>query len=1211
MPREGHAATLVDDVIYLFGGRGVDGKDLGDLAAFKITNQRWYMFQNMGPCPTGRSGHALSAVKERIFVLGGESFSSNKGDDPSIMYILDTSKIKYPGDVPGSKPPQNPPPRQIMRKVSSSQMGDSHLNGPPQSRQIIQNHDAKAAVRAQSPMNAGDDEAYYRRQRAASPMSQAYQAGSNINQVATARSMLPQERQQSFNQQSNSVNGYANNGPPNNTVRNTISDVRNTTSPDYDADLTYARQDGRRAPLSQNGVLATDPRHEAARSISPESRNMGASRNGPTSVQEDRGSPPKPAEPLNNSKALNGVHQSDIRSASPQLGNNAKGYKHPADAFYYPGQRPNAATPMSGPTPRLTDEQSARDALHAKDGQLSLMKRKQLWLKAQLSLAQKHGFVPTGTFRDSIDDQHASQDDVEDEQMDVGEVGTEKYKIVQTILRLKQELRRSKMMLASNAQSASQRITDAETARGTAIQEAAYLKAKVSALQSNSQSDFARIEASRTSELERRLAEVIGERDMLRDRAEALADALSHEKRSHDSTRQHAAELNARAKSAEESHSRALDDVAGLHTRANKAEDGLREHASRMAEALSQMQRHQNDASELRLQVNALQTSQADHQRTIEHANSALTASNGRADEAEALWQQARQDIAHLEMETSRLRAELDAKQREVEIAGGRAEEMERLWLKSKEEAEAARTAMRGGMEELLTKNREMHSSGGRSGDSSLGRLTQLEDELASMRILHRKTSESANAAQTSLSEAMSRIAQLEANHARSRSEAASVKQKLALALDQHRDMKEREATKEQQLLESTRKAELLEIRARTLKDFAAEQGLLIEDDAVTGQDVGSSKSMHVQNLEKMLSEKDQRLADLEAMHASTRDELSRMQGAHADVDARARALHSEVERLQSLQVASASNVSQRSDLEEKIRVLEQEVTETNETNQQKMQQLESEYQTAVHYVKRTERMMRLMKEELTKHKTESSHLAIELERVEHEKSEMQSRLADNTTVAGSRLLNDSNDKSHNDTMTKDRDRRIEQLELEVEQMRKSLASSQHELEETLQLNETLNSELDTALRSPPGKSKSGGVVLGEDHNDTGALAERTKWADQRMRYEEEMNESRRLRTRLEEENHNLEQRLRESENKISILLDQMESTVDSYRTIEGDIMSGEHGGEPHVQKSVDRNSRVLDSLAHELDAIKSQWETSHEIPDFHAHGGTPAASEP
>lgn len=37
-PREGHSAALVDDVIYVYGGRNVDGKDLGDLGAFKISS---------------------------------------------------------------------------------------------------------------------------------------------------------------------------------------------------------------------------------------------------------------------------------------------------------------------------------------------------------------------------------------------------------------------------------------------------------------------------------------------------------------------------------------------------------------------------------------------------------------------------------------------------------------------------------------------------------------------------------------------------------------------------------------------------------------------------------------------------------------------------------------------------------------------------------------------------------------------------------------------------------------------------------------------------------------------------------------------------------------------------------------------------------------------------------------------------------------------
>lgn len=38
-PCEGHAAALVDDVMYVFGGRGVDGTNLGDLTAFKLSSE--------------------------------------------------------------------------------------------------------------------------------------------------------------------------------------------------------------------------------------------------------------------------------------------------------------------------------------------------------------------------------------------------------------------------------------------------------------------------------------------------------------------------------------------------------------------------------------------------------------------------------------------------------------------------------------------------------------------------------------------------------------------------------------------------------------------------------------------------------------------------------------------------------------------------------------------------------------------------------------------------------------------------------------------------------------------------------------------------------------------------------------------------------------------------------------------------------------------
>lgn len=91
------------------------------------------MFQNMGPSPTGRSGHAMASVGPKVFVLGGESFTPTKSEDPSLVHILDTSACPFPTLSPRSglthltehikyPSPKDPPPQ------------SSHVSNPSLSR---------------------------------------------------------------------------------------------------------------------------------------------------------------------------------------------------------------------------------------------------------------------------------------------------------------------------------------------------------------------------------------------------------------------------------------------------------------------------------------------------------------------------------------------------------------------------------------------------------------------------------------------------------------------------------------------------------------------------------------------------------------------------------------------------------------------------------------------------------------------------------------------------------------------------------------------------------------------------------------------------------------------------------------------------------------------------------------------------------------------
>jgi Kelch motif len=51
------------------------------------------MFNNLGPSPSARSGHAMASVDGKVFVLGGHSAMPSKTEDHSVIHILDTSSF--------------------------------------------------------------------------------------------------------------------------------------------------------------------------------------------------------------------------------------------------------------------------------------------------------------------------------------------------------------------------------------------------------------------------------------------------------------------------------------------------------------------------------------------------------------------------------------------------------------------------------------------------------------------------------------------------------------------------------------------------------------------------------------------------------------------------------------------------------------------------------------------------------------------------------------------------------------------------------------------------------------------------------------------------------------------------------------------------------------------------------------------------------------
>ena len=56
-----------------------------------MADRIWYEFTNMGPAPSGGSGHVMAAVGNKLFVLGGQAVKMDKTEDHDVVHVLETN----------------------------------------------------------------------------------------------------------------------------------------------------------------------------------------------------------------------------------------------------------------------------------------------------------------------------------------------------------------------------------------------------------------------------------------------------------------------------------------------------------------------------------------------------------------------------------------------------------------------------------------------------------------------------------------------------------------------------------------------------------------------------------------------------------------------------------------------------------------------------------------------------------------------------------------------------------------------------------------------------------------------------------------------------------------------------------------------------------------------------------------------------------------
>ncbi|KAG0035138.1 Negative regulator of mitotic exit [Podila clonocystis] len=1098
--RQGHSVAVLDDTMYIFGGMNHEDQLLGELCAFKFNERKWLSFPNILDGATPRSEHAMCCIGDKIYILGGQLDLNANNEDAGTIYVLDTNKIRFgEPSIVGSQrsgydvdvrhegqernSPYNDHPDQGKRFQQLYQQQQQHQQKMERQGSYTGAQDQQNARASESPSRlslefaesthvarrrtigkpAGfsvheieprgsqsideirrnnsqqqirqEDSEYYERDAPQGPSQQ---------QPHSSQGNYDYEDDRAYGDRSASGNGYHRNNQSNNSLPS-----RNNTGSQLD--LNRQGSNANLDALNRAGSYASSNNMQTAMRMS---------------VEPSQRTPLRIVNPDGHQRDHSHLDQSSA-SASPSISSE---------------QTHSVATPTTVASSHALPSKST------KDNEIKDLKQREQWLLAEVSMARKKiGDRPLSMAIMALEDE-----------LEACEVGSDKYRIMQALLDVKAELERSRTTIATQAQSASNKVREAERVRTSALQEAAYLKAKVSALQTGEVSSLVATETARATDLEKRLAAAaqLSQYDTI----------LEHERLSRESAEEREREACSRADDAQKAHTRALSELSTLHERVSSAEAEVREWEARSATSEAGLSSYQQQSTALFSQISTLKTT-VDHQKkSLEKAKLAYSVANDRAEQADRNWTLSRQEMDQTQMDLANVRADMDRAQREADHWKAKSKDVEKLWAKSKSENEALRTTL----EEEMNANdlqANQHASGpnsptitsnDRKHDSimaitSASRLAELEHELGSLRVLLKESQARAAKANKELSDTMVRISQLELTSMASRAETASAQRRLTESKDQVAMLQAQLIRKEEALEEMSREQENHEVQLGLLRGVMKENGLLAEDlmlEALSLQANGESAPVG-QNWKNKAQDAEKRAAEAE------------------------------------IQI--------------------KEMLDAQKQQKQKIQQLEADYQTAVHYAEGSESNLQRLKEEAQKARNE-----LEIIKKQQKSNENVTELEDELAQVH-RQLHEAHERSLqleqqvDEMSTRSQpNSKLQDLERSLAQTREMLEQSQYDLEQAHEMNKSTGQELEDALRALKSQKK-----------DT-----QSKNQQQRQQELEAVVENAQQTIQsLQESNQVLENQLRASENKISLLLDNFhgaDSVRNSVISLSG--MSGING---------------------------------------------------
>ena len=1148
--------------MYIFGGRTEEGADLGDLAAFRITSRRWYTFQNMGPSPSPRSGHSMTAFGKQIIVLAGEPSSAPRdATELSLVYMLDTAKIRYPNDqqiqqtpsgerVPGNRRPsaertapplRGPVPRDGAREVPAGN-NDGLRRKFSGSRESMANREAVQGMGPRGPDLSMMNGPPHGMPQGPPPQGPPPGSGSRLPRSAATQSPGPPPLQQAPQPRSNGVAPVTGPGSTGSRSRTPTRDTRSPYGQPIDTSRSESYEKERSSPVvspisgeSSKGALNNRPvspimngrrtptaQQQPQRVMSPmvdaeEAQIMDA---GGTRSRSRQAAPEDSYEDLQNFPAPT---QQPPREPSPF--DDSPDETPPSRNYIRQESRNQESRNQESrnlvrpdiPDPEETRQRQQLDDLanqqEALISELEAMRTRNAWFESELALAREAGYQPSPSQSSFLEHEKAAQSFDDDDRP-----------LVEALIAMRSQLAEVQGSLDARVDAAAQEVAAIEQQRDVAIREAAYAKAKLAAhggggsVANTPQSEGTSKDLDsedRSSDIARKLATALATQNELRATIQAMTMEIQTEKQARELAEGTAEVAQRRAADFDQSYN--PGELESLRRELHESSMTARAHATQKAEVHSRAEQLEVDKNELSRRLDEALENANQHSVTFGSLHEAVTASNDKASLLESKLEEERGQRELLDQKLLQLRAEHEERTAELDVTSRKLKDAEELVETHANEARTHRTAVLSGLETL-----KMRSTDARSDPMAEERVTVLRQQVENAHDLVRQNQTYADAAAEKLRGAEERIAGLEAYQEQTSRENLNARKQLHETIREHQALQSKHNEVLQQFESHQHDASVLTVQHTALKELLDERG------ASRGSRLNTPDQNRMRELE-------QQLEDSLRAHEETR---------------------------------SASDTRMQ---------------EADQVYREKLEQLEADYQSAVHYVKGTEKMLKRMKDELTKYKGENRELRKEVETAQRSRSE---RSLDPEAAA-----------------EWEQERQL--LRREIGEMQESVKDTVSQLERQM---EEVQSELYDARQQRDFYR----------HNNDQAQQQMSQ-LQQQARSELEQ---------LKNENSMLESRAMDAEQKVTLLLDQVDTRVTNYRRQSQQMANGHHsrnqssisniggprggGGPPNTSHATsdsnstdaaftlgssptdNRNSVALDSLASELESLRTHWEGTH-----------------